>query len=61
MRTLHEVSGRQFSLLKIREDHLKRMSKLNVLRKLNVEQMDDHDVQAVLQDNGEFAMYLFCN
>ena len=37
------------------------MSKLNVLRKLNVEQMDDHDIQAVLQDNGEFAMYLFCN
>ena len=59
VRTVHEVSGRKFSLLQIREDHLKRMSELNALRKLNIDQLNDQEVQTLLEDNGKFTRLLF--
>ena len=35
VKTVHTVSGRKFSLTKIRKDHLQRMHKLNLLRDTN--------------------------
>ena len=47
------MSGRQFSLETIRKDHLIRMDKLNILRKLDPSKMPVSDIKSFLDNHGE--------
>ena len=50
------MSGRKFSLLSIRQDHLKRMNELRTLRKLEIDEMSLLDVQKFLESHGKHIM-----